>query len=52
MAIIYVLDDFLGMADVHLYLLSKTEKCPFHQIFEEGQVLENLLVRFLQKLRF
>lgn len=45
MWIVDVLDDFLWMADVHLYLFCKTKQCSLHKVFEKWQVLEDLLIR-------
>lgn len=39
-----MLDDLLRMTDVHFNLLGKTEQSPFHEIPEEGKILEDLFV--------
>jgi hypothetical protein len=42
--VIDVLDDFFRMTDAHLYFLCETEKSAFHEVFEEGEVLEYFFV--------
>lgn len=42
------LDDLLGMVYAHLYLLSQGVEGLIHQIVEEGQLIEDVLVGFLQ----
>lgn len=50
MRIVNILNYFLRVANVHLDLLSEIKQCFMHQVLEEWQVLEDLLVRLLQKL--
>lgn len=39
-----MLDYLFGMTDVHFNLLCETEQSPFHEIPEEGKILEDLFV--------
>ena len=52
MRVVDVLDDFFRVTDAHLYFLCETEKGAFHEVFEEGEVLEYFFVGLFEKLNF
>lgn len=52
MRVVDVLDDFSRVTDMHLYFLCETEKGAFHEVFEEGEVLEYFFVGLFEELYF